>query len=89
MNLRQKKRAVWLFIVFILSAGFELLGVSAILPFVQAVISPDELMDNVIIAEIVRGMKICNSNQLLLLLGVGLILIYILKNIFMLYTNFV
>ena len=37
---KQKKKFFWLLLVIIVSAGLELVGVSAILPFVEAVISP-------------------------------------------------
>ena len=43
---KQKKKFFWLLLVIIVSAGLELVGVSAILPFVEAVISPEKMMNN-------------------------------------------
>ncbi len=84
-----KKNFVLLFIVIVISAGFELLGVSAILPFVEAVISPDMVMSNPYVMKCALIFGVDNANHLLVLLGIGLILLYITKNAFMLYANYV
>lgn len=89
LNKHQKKRALWLLVVIVLSAGFELLGVTAILPFVEAVVSPDKVMQNKYIISITSVINITNVNELLLLMGIGLICIYVVKNIFLLYANYV
>lgn len=89
MTGEQKRRAIWLLLVIIISAGFELLGVSAILPFVQAVIDPDKMLQNKYIVRFAPVFGIDDPNTLLFSLGVGLILLYIIKNAFMLYANYV
>lgn len=85
----QKKRALWLLIIIITSAGFELLGVTAILPFVEAAISPDKMLQNKYVMKITPILGITNASELLLLMGFGLILVYIVKNVFLLYANYV
>lgn len=85
----QKKRAFWLLIVIILSAGFELLGVSAILPFVEIVVSPEQVFQNKYAIKVTSLMGITSTNEMLLLMGLGLILLYIIKNAFLLYANYV
>lgn len=89
LDKNQKKRALWLLIVIILSAGFELLGVTAILPFVEAAVSPDKMLQNKYVIKIALVVGITNANDLLLLMGIGLIFVYILKNVFLLYFNYV
>lgn len=84
----QKKRAIWLLIVIVLSAGFELLGVTAILPFVEAAVSPEKVLQNSYVVQIAPVLGITNANTLLIFMGLGLILVYIVKNAFMLYANF-
>lgn len=84
----QKKRAFWLLIVIIFSAGFELLGVTAILPFVEAVVLPEKMRENKCIIELISIFNIKSSNELLGLMGVGLIIVYIIKNAFLLYSNY-
>lgn len=88
LNRSQKKRAFLLLIVILLSAGFELLGVTAILPFVEAAVSPDKMLQNKYIIKIAPILGITNASKLLILMGVGLILVYIVKNVFLLYANY-
>lgn len=85
----QKKSALWLLSVIILSAGFELLGVTAILPFVEATVSPNKMLQNKYVMKIAPVFGIDNANMLLIFMGIGLILVYLVKNAFMLYANFV
>ncbi len=45
-NAKQKKRAYFVLLTIVIGSGFELLGVTAILPFVEAVTAPDTVMEN-------------------------------------------
>lgn len=85
----QKKRAFGLLLVIAASAGFELLGVTAILPFVEAAVSPDKMLQNKFVMKIAPVVGIANANDLLFVMGLGLIVVYIVKNIFLLYANYV
>lgn len=86
---KQKRRFSWLLFVIIISAGLELVGVSAILPFVEAVISPEKMMNNEYIIRLIPILHIDSSEKLLILVGIALIMVYLLKNAFMLYANYV
>lgn len=85
----QKKRAFGLLLVIAASAGFELLGVTAILPFVEAAVSPEKMLQNKFVMKIAPVVGIANANDLLFVMGLGLIVVYIVKNIFLLYANYV
>ena len=85
----QKKRALWLLVVIILGSGFELLGVTAILPFVEAAVSPEKILQNKYMLKIAPVFGITNANTLLLFMGLAMIIVYVVKNVFMLYVNFV
>lgn len=43
---KQKLKAALLFLVIIIGAFVELVGVSAVLPFISAVLSPELILDN-------------------------------------------
>lgn len=89
LNKKQKKQAIKVLAVIIISSWFELIGVSAVLPFVQAIISPEILMQNIYIQKIIKLFNIeASSKTLLLVIGIGLIVVYITKNIFMLFSLF-
>ncbi len=89
LDKNQKKRAFWLLIIIMVSSGFELLGVTAILPFVQTAVTPDKMLQNKYVMKLAPILKISNAGKLLLLMGIGLILIYIVKNLFLMYASFV
>ena len=86
---KQKKRAVVVLLVIIIGSGFELLGVSAVLPFLQAILTPETLMESKYLQPVIRILGIDTANGVLILVGVGLILVYILKNVFMVFSYYV
>mgnify|MGYP002511364403 CR=1 FL=1 len=87
---RQQK--MWGCVVFFLSfigALAETLGVSVILPLVQVMIDPDALFENKYIAKIADVFHIENGTELMILIVIGVILVYALKNIFLLFLTYV
>ncbi len=89
LNTKQKKKAGVVFCVVAVSSVFELIGVTAILPFVQAVLTPDILLDNKTVRHIMEILHIEGSYGLLTLMGIVLILLYLVKNAFIVFSQFV
>lgn len=89
LNKKQMRYAVGVLFVIIVSSGFELIGVSALLPFVQAILTPDELMKNSVVSNITRKLGINSGTELVLLMGIGLMLVYIIKNLYMLASYYI
>lgn len=85
----QKKKAVLLFGIILVSSWFELLGVTSILPFMQAIVTPDVIMNNRYFKPFIHMFNISNSKELMVLLALFLILIYIVKNAYMLFASFI
>ena len=85
----QKKKLVYVLFVIIVSAFFELLGVTAILPFIQAVINPEELMNNKYVHNICYTLNITEASMVIVPAGIGIIFVYIFKNIFIVYAKYV
>lgn len=85
----QKKGLILVFLTIALSAFLELLGVTAILPFIQAVLTPEELMKNKYIEKICIFVGIDKGAKLILLMGIGIIIVYLLKNAFLIYAKYV
>lgn len=86
LSSKQKKKSFCVLIIIITSSVFELLGITAVLPFIQAVLSPDKLMENKAIVKIAGRLGIETSTGLLVLMGVFLILIYLFKNVYMVFS---
>lgn len=81
-----KKRIVPLGICFIISSVFELLGVTLVLPFVQAILSPEKLMSNPFIARVLLKLNIYSAKGTIVLFGICIILLYVVKNAFMIFS---
>lgn len=87
-----KSQKVWGCVVFFLSfigALVETLGVTLILPLVKVMIAPDELMENEIVAKVAKELHIENSTELVVFIVIAVILVYILKNAFLLFLVYV
>lgn len=78
----QKKYCILVFILSIISALFEMLGVSIIIPLMQAFLSPDSLKNQVYIAPFVRIFHLQTTNQIVIFICIGITVIYIIKNIY-------
>ena len=85
----QKKWAVILLGLSFVGALVETMGVSALAPLIQIMVDPDALMENKYIAQISTMLAINNSREMLLLIIVGVICIYFIKNIYLLFLSYV
>lgn len=85
----QKKESVLLGLVIIGRVIFELLGVTAIYPFLQAILTPEVVMENKYIAPFVLFFHIETAKDILVLIGAALMLVYIFKNIYVIFSYYV
>ena len=46
LSVKQKKQAVGVVVVIIIGSAFELFGVTAILPFIQILLTPEKIMES-------------------------------------------
>lgn len=84
---KQKGSIIRLLIAIVIGALFELLGVAAILPFVTLALSPDALTKNKYLNVLFKLMPINDSGIFLAVLAALLILIYVFKNVYLLWMN--
>lgn len=85
----QKRWGVVIIIMTILGALCETLGVSVILPLVQVMIAPQQLRQNVFIAPIIENLNLHTDTALIWAIGIGVILVYLIKNLFLLFLSYV
>lgn len=86
---RQKKACIRVLLCMLVSSGLELLGVSAIYPFLQMMISPAEMKGKWYVKWIYYFLPDISEKSILLVLGVTIIFIYLLKNAFMVLNAYV
>lgn len=80
---KQKRLSILVFAMILIGAVFETLGVSIIIPLVQAMVSTEQLMQNEMVAQVADKLNITTGNQLIVVISGGVIVIYILKNLYL------
>lgn len=83
LNKKQKLHLVILFLIISIGTFLELLGVTAIMPFVQAVVSPEQIMSITYLSWIYNTLKLTSERSLLILMAFFLIIVYVVKNIYL------
>lgn len=89
LNKRQKKAAVAVALLAMVSALLEMLGVSVVLPFILAMLQPIQLMNNSKVAAVLGLFGITSIWGMLALFAVGVISVYVIKNIVILIFNYI
>ncbi len=86
---KQKQQAVWVLFMIIIGAGFELLGITSILPFLEALTTPETSLEKSYLHSIIQLFHLDSTEKMLAIFGLGIMLIYILKNAFLVFSNYV
>ena len=86
---KQKIQSAFLCLGLFIGAILELVGVSLITELVSIVTAPDKIHTNAILASIYSFFNMQDDRTFFLYLVIGLILIYLLKNAFLLWINYV
>lgn len=84
LDSRQKWECLLIFISSFMGSMIELLGISAILPFIQLLLIPDEVLNHPLGRYINSVFKCSNSNQIIVFGGVIIMGVYLAKNIYLL-----
>ena len=88
LNKKQKRQLIWVMLLILISALFETLGVSVVLPLIQVLIMPDELMNNQYVLVIMEILGLHSSLQLTILFGIAIIAVYLIKNIILVLASY-
>lgn len=78
----QKKRLVLLLIIILIGTLLELLGVTAILPFMNIILNPNSIFSNKYWNAIYEFCRFETPSQFIMLFSVALIVIYVVKNLY-------
>ncbi len=83
----QKVRVVQLFLMMLVGGCLEMVSVSLILPFAEAVMNPEKLMEYEIVAYLCSAFRIDEARKLLIAMAIALALMYVLKNIYLMWET--
>lgn len=86
---KQKKQCIGICILIFIGSLFEMMGVTVILPFIQAMLEPQQLRNNIYISWMFDIMNISSDFQIIIFVSMLLILIYIIKNIYLLFSSYI
>lgn len=85
---KQKRLSVVVFFMTVLGAALETLGVSIIVPLVQSFLAADQLLANKYVKPIAEALNITTTTQLIIWISVVVIIIYIVKNAYMILLSY-
>ena len=81
---KQKKKSIYVFLWMIVASLFEMLGVSVIVPFIYALLSPEELEKDYYVSTAMEILNVHSTMGMLIVLAVGIIIVYAVKNVLLL-----
>ena len=87
-----KKYRIYFILIFFaifIASLLETLGISVLLPFIQAVLNPEQLMQNKYIISITRFFNITEKNQFIIFITTFVVLFYVLKNTYQFWCNYI
>lgn len=89
LNKRQQVQCIRAFIAMLVAAIFETLGISVVIPFIIALTQPETLLKYKSIRAIVDFLNIKSTYGIIFLMAIGVILVYLVKNIIILFSNYI
>ena len=83
LNSNHKRKFVMVFLCSIIAAILEMVGVSAVIPLIKSMLEPEKLLSHPILQPIFQILNIDTQSQVVIFMVSGMIIIYILKNVYM------
>ncbi len=82
-NRKQKIHLIAIAIIIVIGSLLETIGVTVIIPFVNAIMYPEKMQKNQYVQWLYQFLGLKNNQQLIVSLALLMIIIYIFKNIYM------
>ena len=89
MSAKQKRQYVLVTIVAFIGSLWELLGVSAVLPFVESIMTPEKLDGKWYYRILHENFHMEDPMEIMTTLGIAIIIVYIIKNIYLVFSSYV
>lgn len=87
LNRKQRRDGIILFFLLMIVSLLEMLGVGVIVPFIITMLEPEKIMTNQYVALVIDLFQITDYRQFMYVVSGGIIVIYVIKNAFILYVN--
>lgn len=86
---KQKRQYIFVTIIAFIGSMWELLGVSAILPFIESIMTPEELDGKWYMKLLLMFTTPKDNVETMTILGLSIIVVYILKNLYLMFSSYV
>lgn len=80
---KQKRTCILVIIMIILGSFLETLGVSAILPFIEAILTPETVISKWYVQPFISFFHLTDTNRIIIVIGIGIIIVYFAKNFYL------
>lgn len=87
LSSKQKKQIVGILFLIIVGSFVEMLGVSAVLPFIESLLTPEILSEKWYFAPITKITGAQSSFEIIVTCGILIVAVYLLKNLFLLVST--
>ncbi|WP_026653817.1 ABC transporter ATP-binding protein [Butyrivibrio proteoclasticus] len=84
---KQKQTGILVLIVIIVGSFLETLGVSAILPFIESLLNPENVKTKWYAKALINVFGIDDTKTLTILIGISIIAIYVIKNLYLYFAT--
>ncbi len=84
-----KRWGIVVIVLTVIGSVFETMGISIILPLVQVMVAPQELRNHAKIGPVIAYMGVESDTDLIWLTGIAVIIVYLIKNLFLLLLSWV
>lgn len=84
----QRKGSILLFFLLLIGSLLEMLGVSAIVPLVQVILMPEDLLQNENFIWLWQLLHVKDAMQLVVCVSAGTVFVYFIKNLYMSFLSY-
>lgn len=89
LNSEQKRYGIYVIVASFIGALLETLGVSFIIPLINALLTPEKLMNNRWLQKPLAYLNIHDSASVVVLISIATILLYLFKNLYFIFLSWV
>lgn len=89
LNKEQRLLGLLVIILSFFGAIFETLGVSIIVPLIQAMLDPAALLESIGLKEAIYAMGIDTQQEILAFVALGVVLVYFIKNLYLTLLSYI
>lgn len=89
LNSEQKRYGIYVIAASFIGALLETLGVSFIIPLINALLTPEELMNNRWLQKPLAYLDIHDSTSVVMLVGIATIALYLFKNLYFIFLSWI